>query len=356
MRADPLFRAEAQARADRIRAWRAELAAAEHDGAVSLTPEQRAGINAYHERLLSELSAAYDVDTSDAQHQLSLGMRIASLLGAVALTGAVVLFFLDIWDRLGSAAQIGIVAVAPLGSLGAAIYASRRERTLYFTAILSVLALGLYILDVSVLGTVLNARPSAMPIVAWSAFALLLAYEWNLGWLLAAGTVGVLASFAATAVWITGFPLDISLQRPELLFVPGAALVGVSGAPFNLRRPRFPQILRRTGLAGIFLAILVLSEAGHLSFLPMHSGTIEVVYQVTGFLLAAAAIAEGVRRRWTEVLNLSAAFFAVLLFLRYVDWWWEWMPRWTFFLLVAVTAIAALLALRKLRARGEGAL
>jgi uncharacterized membrane protein len=88
----------------------------------------------------------------------------------------------------------------------------------------------------------------------------------------------------------------------------------------------------------------------------MHSGTIEVVYQVTGFLLAAAAIAEGVRRRWTEVLNLSAAFFAVLLFLRYVDWWWDWMPRWTFFLLVAVTAIAALLALRKLRARGEGAL
>lgn len=53
-----------------------------------LTPEQRAGINAYHERLLSALSAAHDVDTSDAQHQLSLGMRIASLLGAVALTGA----------------------------------------------------------------------------------------------------------------------------------------------------------------------------------------------------------------------------------------------------------------------------
>lgn len=111
-----LSRAEAQARADRIRAWREELSAAERDGALTLTPDQRASVVAYHDRLLADLSRACDVDRSEAQHRLSLGMRIVSLLAAAALTGAAVLFFLDIWGALERAAPSTVTSFSPSAS------------------------------------------------------------------------------------------------------------------------------------------------------------------------------------------------------------------------------------------------
>ena len=341
----------AQKRADRIRAFREELAAVDADGVVALTPQQRDALRNYHDELLAGLARAYDVDRSEAQHQLSLGMRIVSLLGAAALTGAVVLFFLDVWGALPSAAQVGIAWAAPLAALAGAVAASRMERTLYFTAILSFLALGCFILDVAVIGTVMNSRPSSTPLLVWSAFALILAYRWDLGWLLAAGVLGLVAYFATTVVSLGGFPLDVSLQRPEILIVPAAGVFAASLLQNNISRAGFPRILRGVGLSVIFLTVLVLSEARDVSFLPFAYKTVNALYQVLGFALAGVAIWLGTRQGWRETLNLGALAGAVLLFLRYVDWWWDWMPAYLFFLVVAATAIGALIALRRLRGR-----
>ena len=57
----------------------------------------------------------------------------------------------------------------------------------------------------------------------------------------------------------------------------------------------------------------------------------------------------GIRRRWTETVNLGAGFFGLLLLLRYVDWWWDLMPKYLFFLIVGGTAIALMLVLRRFR-------
>jgi uncharacterized membrane protein len=40
---------------------------------------------------------------------------------------------------------------------------------------------------------------------------------------------------------------------------------------------------------------------------------------------------------------------ALLLFLRSVDWFWDMIPKWLFFLLVGALAFGALLVLRRLR-------
>jgi hypothetical protein len=277
-------------------------------------------------------------------------MRVVSLLGAAALTGAVVLFFLEFWGALPSAGQIAIAWAAPLLALGGAVYAARVERTRYFTAMLSFLALGCFVMNVAVLGTVLNSVPSSTPLLVWAAFALLLAYEWDLGWLLAPGAVGLLAYFAAVAISLIGFPIDISLQRPELLFVPAAAIYGASLLKVNVDRGGFPAILRRVGLASLLLAIIVLGEASGVSFLPFADSAVRVIYQVLGAVMAAFSIWVGVRRGWRETLNIGAVAMAVLLFFRYVDWWWDWMPTYLFFLIVAATAIASLVVLRRLRA------
>jgi hypothetical protein len=346
-----LARESAQRRADRIRAFQDELAAARADGALVLTPAQDASLREYHGGLLAQLARTYDVDRSDAQHQLSLGMRVVSLLGAAALTGAVVLFFLDVWGALPSAGQIAIAWAAPVIALAGAVYAARIERTRYFTAMLSFLALGCFIMNVAVLGTVLNSVPSSTPLLIWAAFALILAYEWDLGWMLAAGAAGILAYFATAMVSLVGFPLDIALQRPELLFVPAAAVYSASLLRVNQARGAFPVILRRVGLIVLLLAVIVLGEAGGMSFLPLSNQSVRAFYQVVGAVLAALAIWIGMRKGWRETLNIGAIAMAVLLFLRYIDWWWDWMPTYLFFLIVAVTAIASLVILRRLRAR-----
>jgi len=36
-----------------------------------------------------------------------------------------------------------------------------------------------------------------------------------------------------------------------------------------------------------------------------------------------------------------------------VDWFWDWMPRYLYFLMLGVAALAVLLVLRRLRLRGR---
>jgi uncharacterized membrane protein len=105
------------------------------------------------------------------------------------------------------------------------------------------------------------------------------------------------------------------------------------------------------GLIVLLLAVIVLGEAGGMSFLPLSNQSVRAFYQVVGAVLAALAIWIGMRKGWRETLNIGAIAMAVLLFLRYIDWWWNWMPTYLFFLIVAVTAIASLVILRRLRAR-----
>jgi Predicted membrane protein (DUF2157) len=311
-----ITREEAQARVNRINAFRAELEELERRGAISLTDQQRAQLHDYHRTLLEALTQRFEVDRSRAESQLSLGLRVVSLLGAAACTAAAILFFQRFWGLLSSPVQVALVWLAPLAALAGAIATARVERTLYFTALLSTLAFGCFVMNVYVLGTILNARPSPQPFLVWSAFALALAYVWDLRLLLAAGALCAIAFFSTSIVTWYRLPLEMVFERPESMLLPSA---------------------------------LVLGESGAMSSLPFSMKTAEHIYQVAGFALAAAMLTAGIRRRWTETVNLGAGFFGFLLLLRYVDWWWDLMPKYVFFLIVGVTAIALMLVLRRFR-------
>ena len=81
-----LSKAQAQQRADQVAAFARELAALEREGVIRLVPDDRARIDAYHAGLLGQLAGRFDVDRSDRQRRMSLGMRITSLIGAAAST------------------------------------------------------------------------------------------------------------------------------------------------------------------------------------------------------------------------------------------------------------------------------
>ncbi|WP_339133452.1 MAG: hypothetical protein WGN25_12820 [Candidatus Electrothrix sp. GW3-4] len=95
--------------------------------------------------------------------------------------------------------------------------------------------------------------------------------------------------------------------------------------------------------------MLILSNWGAISYLDFDADSIEVLYQIVGFVFSAAAIWLGIRNGWPEVVNTGNTFFTIFLYTKFYDWWWEWLPKYLFFLLVGLTAIGILLIFKRLR-------
>jgi hypothetical protein len=72
---------------------------------------------------------------------------------------------------------------------------------------------------------------------------------------------------------------------------------------------------------------------------------------VLGFAGSALIAWVGVRKGWRHVVNTGVGFFLVFLYTKFFDWWWESMPKYLFFLVVAMTAVLFLLIFRRLRVR-----
>lgn len=342
---------EAQARADRIAAFRTELEALERERVLMLPEDVRAAVQAHHAGLLQRFAADYDIDLSREQKKLSWGMRLASLFGALALSAAVFFFFYRFWGALSTPLQVAVLLAAPLLATLAVDYAARRERSLYFASLIGLVALAAFVLDLSVLGRIFNVTPSQHAFLAWAAFALLLAYGYGLRLLLVAGLTSLMAWLSATAgTFGGGYWLSFG-ERPENFVVAGLVLFAL-GMREQPGYPGFAAIYRVYGLLVVFIAVLILANFGSISYLPLDSDLVEFLYQAAGFVLAGLAIWLGIRRRWSGLVNLGSTFGVINLYTKLFDWWWDWMPKYLFFLLLGLIAVLLLLVLRRLRGQG----
>ena len=347
-------RSDAQRRVDAIRVFREELARLRAENMVSLSEEQEHAVAEYHDSLLAELSAVYDIDRDARAKQLSLGMRIASFLGALALAASIFFLFYQFWGVFPTAGQVTILIAAALLSFAGTVWLHARDPSGYFTKLAAMVAFVCFVLNVVMLGQIFNITPSDNAFIAWAAYAMLLAYAFDLRLLLAAGILCVMAFVSArVGVWSGLYWLSFG-ERPENFFVSAAILFLV---PLFIRHDRFPgfaAIYRVFALIALFLPMLVLGNWGDGSYLDMDPDVIEGMYQILGFLLSAAFVWIGTRRHWREVVNTAMTFFVVFLYTKLFDWWWETMPKYLFFLILGLTAVLFLLVLRRLRAR-EGA-
>ena len=345
-------RAEAQRRADRVRHFRAELAEAQRDGALDLTADQRARLDAYHEGLLARLASSFDVDVSDRQKQLSRGMQVVAIIGAIALAASVFLFFFNVWGRMGTGLQVAVLAAAPLWAVALAEIAARRRSLRFLTGLLAIVAFACFVLNLELLGEIFALTPTPEAALAYGLFALALAYAYGQPLLLVAGASCLAVYLAAVMVRFAGgwwLPPGL-FERLDGFIIAGAAIIGWSRLPHRVR-DEFPDVLRATGLIVLCVPILVLTHQGSASWLPLGERAVEVIYQVLSFLVPAAAIAIGMRRGWPGIMGLGGALFSIALFIKYVDWWWQWMPRYVFFLVVGATALALLWLFGRVRAR-----
>src|SRR5438034_365359 len=279
-----MSQAEAWQRADRIRAFREELRTLEAEGVLALPPEQKLHVARHHDETLRRLSQAFDIDTTEAQKQMSWGMRIASFLGALALCASVYLFFYRFWGLFGTAAQ-----VAPLVALIGTEFAARKERTLYIAGIVGLVTFGCFVLDLVVLGTVFNIAPSPRAFLPWAAFGFILAYTYGLRILLAAGILSLAGWLSATmGTWSGCYWLSFG-ERPENFFPAALVLILIPLVPHWAYRDFLP-IYRIFGLLGVFLPILVLANWGEVSYLRVPNARVESLYQIAGFAVSGVAI------------------------------------------------------------------
>ncbi len=342
---------EAQHRVDRIQAFRCELDQLAHEGAIQLSSEQRARLDSHLNNTLAGLAARFDVDVSSSQKQISLAMRIASALGGLAFCAAVFLFFYRYWGLLSTPLQVAIAISIPALGLLTVEWVSRKEKTLYYTSLLVLVVLAAFIMNLTVLGSIFNIAPSSSAFLAWGILALIPAYVYRLALPLAGAQIALVIFVAALLVSLTGGYWGAVGNRPETFLPGGLALLAASRLLRHGRHPEFPAVYRIVGLLFVFLALLILSNAGQLTYLPLSRNAVEGIYQMAGFAVAVASIWIGVRRNRVECVNLGSGFFAIYLFNRLFVWWWDWMPKYLFFLIIGCIALALLAAFRRLRRR-----
>lgn len=353
----PLSRSEAQQRADAVHGFQRELARLEAEKVLVLTDAQRGALAAYHDGLLADYGRAFDIDRDAQARQLSLGMRIASFLGALALAASVFFLFYQFWGLFPTAAQVAMLVGAALGSFGALWLIQARDGSGYFTKLAAMVAFACFVLNVAMLGQIFNIAPSDKALLPWAAYALLLAYACDLKLLLAAGILCLDAFIAARTGTFGGlYWLDFG-ERPENFFPAALLLFAVPALVPHRRLPDFPAVYRVFALLTFFLPVLVLSNWGYGSYLRFDRSLVEGFYQLVGFAGSAGAVWLGVRRHWGHVVNTGVVLFVVFLYTKFFDWWWDVMPKYLFFLVLALVAVLVLLVLQRLRrhARAEGA-
>lgn len=348
--ADTLTKTQAQQRADDIRTFREELGRLEAERVLALTDEQKSEVTRHHDALLVRLAGAFDIDRDRHGKRLSLGMRIASFLGALALAASVFFLFRQYWGLFPTTVQVALLVAGSLGTLIATFVVGSRDATGYFAKLAAMVAFACFVLNVSLLGWMFNVTPSDNAFVAWAMLALVLAYTFDLRLLLGAGLLCVIAFVAArTGTWSGMYWIDFG-ERPENFFPAAVILFLVPKVLPHARFAGFAAIYRVFGLLAALLPILVLANWGRSSYLPFTDRTIEHLYQLLGFLVSAGAIWLGARREWPEVVNAGMTFFVILLYTKLYDWWWDLVPKFVFFLIIALTSILFLLVMRRLRA------
>jgi uncharacterized membrane protein len=345
-----LSRQQAQRRVEQIRAFQRELAGLRADGTLELQPAQAAAVEARHQALLAELSRGFDIDRDEAARQLSTGMKIASFLGALALAASVFFLFRQFWGRFDTPVQVAVLLAAAFGSFLGAMALHRRDPSGYFTRLAAMVAFACFVLDTLMLGEMFNITPSENALLAWAALALLLAYACDLRLLLAVG-IACLACFIAarTGTYAGMYWLDTGAW-PEHFLLPALLLFWAPTWLDHRRFDGFAAAWRVGAMLFFFLPVLVLSNWGSASYLPMTADAVEVIYQLLGFGAAAGLAWLGVRRGWNEVTNTAVVFFVIQLYTKFYDWWWDLMPKYLFFLVIALVSVLVLTVLRRLRA------
>lgn len=346
---DNLTKTQAQARADQVRAFRAEQRLLSEQGLLQLPDDTAAAIHRYHDELLRELQQAQDVDLSEGARHLSLGMQIVSFLGAAALAASLFFLFYQYWGYFATATQVAILIAAPLVSLAVACWVRRFDASGYYAKLAALVSFASWVLNIVMLGSIFNLTPSPNAFAVFALYGFLLAYLLQVRLLLAAA---LMCSFifigAKFGTWMGSYWIYVG-ENPEHFFLPALFFFALPLWINQARFHGFAAIYQMLSVVIFFIALLVLANWAGSSYLPWSPSVIEGCYQVAGFVASALLVLYGLRTRAVNLMLAGNVFFALFLYTKFFDWWWDWLPKYLFFLVIGLTAILALMVFNRLR-------
>ncbi len=339
----------AQQRTDQIHAFNLELAELAREQVLTLSAEQQAAIDDYQQSLFSQFRSDFDIDHSQQEKQLSLGMRIASFLGAVAMAASVFFLFYQFWGRLGTASQVVILISLSLISFVATVIVASKDASGYFTKLVGLVAFACFVLNIAMFGQIFNITPTDNALLVWAALALLLAYAYDVRLLQVAAVLCVIAFVSArVGAWSGMYWIHFG-ERPENFFPISILLFFLPQWLNHTRYSGFALSYRVFGIITLLLPMLVLAHWGYGSYLNIDPDIVEGGYQLLGFTLSGVLIWYGIRRNWAHVVNTGVTFFVIFIYTKFFDWWWDVMPKYLFFLVLGLVAILSLVILKRLR-------
>lgn len=349
-----LNKQQAQQRVNDIQAFRRELERLKTSAGLTLTLDQDQRIDACHRRLLDRYSNEFDIDQDHRDSQLSWGMRLVSLLGALALAASVFFLFYRIWGHCNEIVQTTLLISGAVLTLLLTAGLSRRDRRGYFTRLAALLAYSCFVLNIIVLGQIFNITPSPHAWLLWGIYGVLLAYGVHGRLLLGIGLLCLMAYGVLLFGPFTGSYWMYAWERPENLFVPAIFVFILVRWTARDQLADFASIHRLTASAAFFIALLIMANWGKSSYLPFQAERVEIGYQISGFILAAGAVWLGIRHNWSETVYIGLAAFIAFLYVKFFDWWWASLPKYLFFLILGLSAILILLGLNALRQHRRG--
>ena len=340
---------DAQQRVDQISAFKNELNRLASDKILALSAEQQSAVDAHHQQLVASLSSQYDVDTNVQSKQLTLGMKVASLLGALAMAISIFFLFYQFWGHLNTWIQVSVLVSAPIGLFVLSLHLAKNEKNIYFSKIAALVSLSCFVLNLSMLGQIFNISPSPNAFAVWAAFGFVLAYTCNARLLLLFSIISV-SCFIAMKIgtWSGVYWINFG-ERPEHFFIPALIIFLTPQWVEHHKFTGFAAIYRICGLIMACLPILILANWGKLSYLTWPSDIVEGVYQIIGFAISTVAVWLGIKQHWNDVINTGNVFFILFLYTKFYDWWWQWMPKYIFFFLLGLSALLALFIFKRLR-------
>lgn len=338
----------AQQRVDQINTFKSELQLLRDDDVLVLSDQQQQKLHEHHSSLLSSLAALYDIDVNSSEKQLSIGVKIAALFGALGFAASIFFLFYQYWGVFGPAMQSVVLIASPILALGACWFFLQKEASGYYAKIAAFISLVCFVLNLSMLGQIHNITPSPNAFIIWSLMALGLAYVTRSRLLLTFAILFFAAFLSARmGTWFGIYWLSFG-ERPETFLIPGVIIFAI-GHIQQKHYENFAPVFRIFGTLLMLLPILVLSHWAGGSYLQWDRQTIEGFYQISGFVLSASLIAYGIKRYWHDLIKTGSVMFTIFLYTKLFDWFWELFPKYLFFMLIGLSSLLILMIFKRIR-------
>ena len=344
----PEPRREAQARADQIRAFRRELSELAASGVLQLSADQEAQLGRYHSELLGSLARDFDVDRSEREGQLARGLRLTSLFGAATLLAAITALVHSVWGGLALPAQVTLLTSFPLAALAGVHIAAERERTRYVAALFALVACGTAWFAIVMIALLLDLPFSGLLLWPAAAFGVAVSISYGFRLVFALSLAVLVVALSSVFFAAGGVPWPTVFERLEPLTGSAFVLLVLSRQAEQVDAG-FGSAARHTGLVLTLGSLLLLSNARGFSLLAFDPSTSLAVYQVIFVLVAPALLWRALRAGDGPGVTIVSVVLALFLLVRYVDWFWDLLPAWAFFLVMAAAAFTSIWLLRRIR-------